>query len=258
MSANPFVAAPSLNDVRGGRALIQSGQKGESVARAQLLLGVFDDGVFGGHTRGAVAAFQQAQALDIPAGEEGKVGGVTLAALEAANADTIASLAKIDKRNKTTRLHPAFRQALAQLAEVLTRRGLTALITGGFRTFAEQDILFAQGRTTPGDIVTKARGGESNHNYGLAVDMFPVLDGRVLVEVPGDAASARRFKETQTAIIEESERIGLSSGFRFSSVDPPHVQLLGENVLKPTACLQIFRDHNNDFDAVWAEATRHL
>lgn len=44
------------------------------------------------------------------------------------------------------------------------------------RTFAEQDALYAQGRTTPGKIVTNAKGGQSFHNYGLAVDIVLVVD----------------------------------------------------------------------------------
>jgi hypothetical protein len=39
------------------------------------------------------------------------------------------------------------------------------------RSFAEQDALYAQGRTKPGKIVTKARGGFSNHNFGVAFDI---------------------------------------------------------------------------------------
>lgn len=44
------------------------------------------------------------------------------------------------------------------------------------RTFAEQDALYAQGRTKPGRIVTNARGGDSYHNYGMAVDVVQLLD----------------------------------------------------------------------------------
>lgn len=40
----------------------------------------------------------------------------------------------------------------------------------GRRLFEEQDALYAQGRTTPGPIVTAASGGLSFHNYGLASD----------------------------------------------------------------------------------------
>ena len=44
------------------------------------------------------------------------------------------------------------------------------------RSFAEQNGLFAQGRTTPGIIVTNARAGDSYHNYGLAVDIVLLID----------------------------------------------------------------------------------
>jgi hypothetical protein len=47
-------------------------------------------------------------------------------------------------------------------------------ITWGFRSSQEQDALYAQGRTTPGDIVTNARGGSSLHNYGYAVDVVDI------------------------------------------------------------------------------------
>lgn len=44
------------------------------------------------------------------------------------------------------------------------------------RTFAEQDALYAQGRTKPGKIVTNAKAGQSIHNYGLAVDFALLVD----------------------------------------------------------------------------------
>ena len=49
--------------------------------------------------------------------------------------------------------------------------GYDAQVISGTRTFAEQNALYAQGRTTPGDIVTKSRAGESNHNFGVAFDI---------------------------------------------------------------------------------------
>jgi hypothetical protein len=259
MSGNISVQAPSLADVRAGTAQLQTGQRGDPVARVQLLLGVFDDGAFGQRTRNAVIAFQQAQGIEVPAGDEGKVGSATLAALERANETTLASLAKIDGRNKTTHTHPALRRGLADLAEALEEREMRALITGGFRTFAEQELLFNQGRTSSGPVVTNARGGLSNHNYGLAVDIYPVINGGVLTDVPANESQAKLFTAIQRAIIEESENLGLFPGARFTSfVDPPHVQLHAENVLRATRCLDIFRANNNSFDAVWAEATRQL
>ncbi|HWI50354.1 MAG TPA: M15 family metallopeptidase, partial [Rummeliibacillus sp.] len=48
-------------------------------------------------------------------------------------------------------------------------------ITEGIRSFAKQDELYKQGRTTRGKIVTNTKAGESFHNYGLAFD-YALLD----------------------------------------------------------------------------------
>ena len=45
-------------------------------------------------------------------------------------------------------------------------------VAQSYRTKQEQDALYASGRTVPGKIVTYARGGQSNHNFGVAVDLF--------------------------------------------------------------------------------------
>lgn len=47
---------------------------------------------------------------------------------------------------------------------------LPVYLVEGLRSFARSDELYAQGRTAPGAIVTKARAGQSYHNFGLAVD----------------------------------------------------------------------------------------
>lgn len=255
----PFVPAPSLDAVKAGTAVLQVGQEGPAVARMQLLLGVFDDGKFGQNTRRAVIAFQQSSGIPQSSGGEGTVDRAALNALEQANSGVLASVDKIDKRNKRLRLHPKFRARLADVAEALDARGMQALITDGFRSFAEQDILFNQGRTTPGPIVTGSRGGLSNHNYGLAVDMYPVIDGRVFTDTPKGthAALAPRFREIQQAIIDVVEGLGLTSGVHFHNlVDTPHVQLLGETTFRTSRSLEIFNSNGRSFDAVWAEATR--
>src|SRR3989344_7380934 len=41
----------------------------------------------------------------------------------------------------------------------------------GYRTIIEQDEIYAQGRTKPGEIVTYAKGGYSFHNVRRAVDL---------------------------------------------------------------------------------------
>ena len=50
----------------------------------------------------------------------------------------------------------------------------------GHRSDEEQDALYAQGRTAPGNIVTQLRGGQSIHNTdpSRAVDLAPWVRGR--------------------------------------------------------------------------------
>jgi len=53
-----------------------------------------------------------------------------------------------------------------------------ARVTSAFRSIQEQNALYKQGRTAPGKIVTKAKGGYSIHNYGLAFDFCLIVDGK--------------------------------------------------------------------------------
>lgn len=76
---------------------------------------------------------------------------------------------------RLTGLHPVVRSAATALIERCYKLNISILITQGLRTIAEQDALYAQGRTKPGAIVTNARGGYSYHNFGLAVDFALLL-----------------------------------------------------------------------------------
>lgn len=77
-------------------------------------------------------------------------------------------------------LHPDLREeAVKMYAEqcaALTSPYVRLRYAYTLRTNAEQDALFAQGRTKPGKIVTWARGGDSYHNYGLAYDIVLLID----------------------------------------------------------------------------------
>jgi peptidoglycan L-alanyl-D-glutamate endopeptidase CwlK len=76
-------------------------------------------------------------------------------------------------------LHPKLRaEALAILQEIeaaLTGRARFRIVST-LRTFSEQDALYAQGRTKSGAIVTNARAGQSNHNYGTSLDFALIID----------------------------------------------------------------------------------
>ena len=68
----------------------------------------------------------------------------------------------------------AARLALADCAA----KGLGVLITCTFRSAADQDALYAQGRTKPGRIVTNAKGGQSFHQFACALDLVPIVNGK--------------------------------------------------------------------------------
>ena len=75
-------------------------------------------------------------------------------------------------------LHPAvMAKCTAHIAEC-KNAGIDLLITCTYRSPEEQDALYAQGRTTPGAIVTNAKGGQSMHQYRLAYDCVPLRNGK--------------------------------------------------------------------------------
>lgn len=57
-------------------------------------------------------------------------------------------------------------------------QGIDVLITSTLRDAESQNALYAQGRTTPGHIVTNAKGGQSFHNYACAFDFVPIVNGK--------------------------------------------------------------------------------
>lgn len=71
--------------------------------------------------------------------------------------------------------------------ERLTKRGVQVFLTCTHRSGPEQDALYAQGRTTPGTIVTNARAGQSGHNVekngkpaAEAYDVATLLNGKLV------------------------------------------------------------------------------
>lgn len=150
-------------------------------------------------------------------------------------------------RRRLDKVHPALSTRIQSLLDTLNQHGLQVEVVQGLRTFAEQDALFAQGRTKSGNIVTRARGGQSNHNYGLAVDLVPFNNGQPNWNAP---------LGVWTTIGREAEKLGLEWGGDWKKfVDKPHVQLPGLSVAE---CLSLFRKGGNKLDLVWAEATRRV
>ena len=128
-----------------------------------------------------------------------------------------------------TLCHPRLQALTAQLVDKCVGAGLPIKIGESFRSVAEQDALYAQGRTQPGSIVTNARGSSysSQHQWGIAADFYRA-DGKGAYNESGDY-----FKK----VGELAKNLGLGWGGDWKSiVDKPHLYLpdwgSGTNILK--------------------------
>lgn len=121
----------------------------------------------------------------------------------------------IDSRNIDD-LHPAVARGCRELIARMNRAGFAEVgISATFRDHARQEQLFAQGRTTPGNIITNARGGQSWHNWRLAFDIFQ--------NIRGQEWSNLRFFKTAGEIW---ENMGGEWGGRWIAFpDLPHFQM---------------------------------
>jgi peptidoglycan L-alanyl-D-glutamate endopeptidase CwlK len=77
-----------------------------------------------------------------------------------------------------TDLRPECRRLVDPFLDDCAAAGCDVLVTCTLRTITEQQALYAQGRTAPGKIVTNAKPGSSAHNYGLAIDIVPIVNGK--------------------------------------------------------------------------------
>lgn len=125
-----------------------------------------------------------------------------------------------------TALHPRLQVKLAQLREECGKQGISILYSECLRTIAEQDALYAQGRTTPGSIVTNAKGStySSQHQWGIAADFYLDMD------IDGDGDRKDDAFNNSTGLFERvgqiAKSIGLAWGGDWTSFkDRPHVYL---------------------------------
>ncbi|MGV3612278.1 MAG: glycosyl hydrolase 108 family protein [Fluviicola sp.] len=117
-------------------------------------------------------------------------------------------------------LHPDIRTTVADYINLMdTKHGMKLRVTANpYRTFEEQDELYAQGRTKPGKKVTNARAGESYHNYGLAIDV---------VEIKPYFGYDKGYDQKRWSLIgKEGKAMGFEWGGDFTTlVDKPHLQM---------------------------------
>lgn len=167
------------------------------ISAVQKKLGVDVDGRAGTETWGAIYAF-----IVKP-----KIGGVPPS--EAIDAVDLRSEKNIET------LLPAVQPVARALVQKAAQNGIQIKILSALRTYAEQDALYAQGRTAPGAKVTNARGGYSNHNFGIAFDVGVFEGNRYLAE-------SAKYKAVGVLGME----LGLEWGGNWKTiVDQPHFQL---------------------------------
>jgi peptidoglycan L-alanyl-D-glutamate endopeptidase CwlK len=121
-----------------------------------------------------------------------------------------------DRSEKNIRtLKPEVQPLARKLIETAVAQDIHVKVIGGSRTYEQQNELYAQGRSKPGQIVTKARGGQSWHNFGMAFDIgIFSADGKKYYGEHKDYARCGQIGES----------LGLEWGGRWEFVDEPHFQ----------------------------------
>ncbi|UPK44016.1 M15 family metallopeptidase [Paenibacillus pabuli] len=124
-----------------------------------------------------------------------------------------------------TGLHPVVAESEKLLVRKTARRGIEIVITHGFRSIEEQDALYNQGRSIAGNIVTNAKGGESYHNYGLAIDFaLRTPEGDVVWDMERDDNG--NGKADWLEVVELAKELGFTWGGDWANFpDYPHLQM---------------------------------
>ena len=143
----------------------------------------------------------------------------------------------IDHRSETNiaTLNKKVQPLARKLIEEATAQGIYVKVICGARTRAEQDAIYAQGRTKPGPIVTKAKGGTSMHETCVAFDVgIFSKDGK---EYFGESPDYEKVGKI-------GEALGLSWGGSWTGFkDFPHYQYTeGRSLAQLTAA---FKEHGD-------------
>lgn len=172
----------------------------------QRRVGVDEDGEFGLDTAKAVLAALVVPNVDLTAEDQ----AVDL------DERSAAIFIKLDPK-----IQPAFRKFHALANAKLAPRGLSYIAVQGTRTMGQQQALYNQGRTEPGEIVTNARPGSSWHNYAVAGD-FGVFRGKAYLDEKEPRLADSIHKEIAVAF---ADACGLAWGGDWTkNKDFPHYQ----------------------------------
>jgi peptidoglycan L-alanyl-D-glutamate endopeptidase CwlK len=181
----------------------------ETIKAIQRAVCTDADGIFG-----PVTATLVWRALNDPDHETQEIPGG-----EDMDARSLKNLLTLDPKAQ-----PNFRQFYQMANATAATLGCSYILIGGNRTWEEQDALYAQGRTEPGKRVTMAKGGQSNHNFGIAGD-FGVFQGKLYLDGGSDAQQALAAKVHKACSL-HAAACGLEWGGSWKSiVDQPHYEV---------------------------------
>ncbi|SFE14850.1 peptidoglycan L-alanyl-D-glutamate endopeptidase CwlK [Lentibacillus persicus] len=121
-------------------------------------------------------------------------------------------------------LHPIVEEKTETLIEKASTININVVITDTVRTKKEQRELYEQGRSEGGQVVTHARGGESYHNYGLAIDYaLRNHDGDIIWDTNYDGNNNGESDWFEVADI--AKELGFKWGGDGNFKDYPHLQM---------------------------------
>ena len=125
-------------------------------------------------------------------------------------------------------LHPDLEPLFHRHLEIARSLGIDLLLTDGYRSHEEQEILYQSGRTMPGSIRTYKRGGESAHNMRLPSGA-PAACAYDVAFVEERNASGKAVKVSWTGPWNTVAGIGMALGLEWGGLwqmrDRPHFQL---------------------------------
>ncbi len=146
---------------------------------------------------------------------------------------------------------PEFADKVRAAADALKAEHTFLLVVSGLRTAAEQNTLYAQGRTTPGHIVTHARAGFSMHNYGLAADIVPYTSGQ---SGPLNwTVTTPQYQEMVAAL--KSQGLEWGGDWKGNLGDFDHFQLTNLPASPSAPMLADYGTGPTDLSTIWTKAT---
>ena len=113
-------------------------------------------------------------------------------------------------------LTPAMAEKTANFIAKAKNEGYQIVIVQGYRTAAQQNACFAQGRVNNGSIITNAKGDnfESKHQWGEAIDIIYTKNGK---RFPPDERLGQIGEECGLTWLGRCKNLGFADPYHFQN-----------------------------------------